>query len=292
MVTASEVINSKRDYYRVQILEFIPYDKPIIITGEYRGPSLNEDIKAHIFSNIFPFLSTDEFDLDLITNHAHITEDRNSYKGKKGGRKYMSPNVRYILVCRPYEYFTETSDYPRGGLKLTNELAEYGFNAIMEYSNKLTKYIPFDKVIDFRFEFNNTYAWRKNSSHKISNIVKPDILQQTPSSTIQVDDPPIEEYSITKSIILEPPKIDDSTNNKKITTSYTYASSIISDNTDKSNKKPLHSRKTVKKDNMISDIDIMRAQLLFSGRVHSNKRTAQNMRTNSYVAFHELMSGR
>ena len=287
MAIPSDVINSRRDYYRVPILEFISYDKPIIITGEYRGPSLNEDIKAHIFNNIFPFLSTDEFDLDLITNHAHITEDRNSYKGKKNGRIYMSPNTRYILVCRPYEYITETSEYSRGGLRLTNELADYGFNAIMEYSNKLAKYIPFDKVIDFRFEFNNTYAWRKNNSHKITNTPKVDTSSQNISSNI-TDKSPIEENSITKSVIINPPKIDNSVNYKRLTTSYTYASSIISDNSD---KKPLYSRKTAKKDNLISDIDLMRAQLLFNGKMHSNKRTIQNIRTSSYVAFHEFMSG-
>lgn len=157
------ILNQGVNYNRYYIQSLIKYNKPIIVTGKFVGQANSAETK-YTFTQIKPYVSEDEFDIYELTNHINIEKiDLEEYYSEEEMNKYLYKY--FVLVCKPY-YYNDDQGFKRASLGPTDELIRYGFPAfkLLEES-KSSDDIPWDKVIDFRTEFDYKFVCPKNSKY-------------------------------------------------------------------------------------------------------------------------------
>lgn len=165
IIDFKSVLNQGINYNRYYIQSLIKYNKPIIVTGKFVGESNSAETK-YAFTNIKPYVSEEEFDIYELTNHINIEkiciED---YYPEAEIMNHL--NKIFVIVCKPYYYKDDNIRLKRASLEPTNELLKYGFPAINLLSeSKSYNEIPWDKIIDFRNEFNYRFVCPKDSKYK------------------------------------------------------------------------------------------------------------------------------
>ena len=157
------ILNQGVNYNRYYIQSLIKYNKPIVVTGKFVGQANSAETK-YTFTNIKPYVSEEEFDIYELTNHINIDKiDMEGYYSEEELSKYFFKY--FVIVCEPY-YYNDDQGFKRASLRPTDELVRYGFPAFkLLEDSKSSKDIPWNKVIDFRTEFDYKFVCPKNSKH-------------------------------------------------------------------------------------------------------------------------------
>lgn len=135
-----------KNYLRCTIIELVEFNKPIVVKGRYvsRDTAISRKQRV-VFTDIRPLTPMENATKELT---GHITFDREEIL------PYFSLNPsdnekEFIMICRPYIYIGKNGK-ERGGLRLTNELASYGFPPIIEAINFPVNLLPWEKVVDYK----------------------------------------------------------------------------------------------------------------------------------------------
>ena len=155
------IVNQAVNYNRYYLQELIKYNKPIVVVAKFAGQS-NSAYTKYTFTNIKPYVPDDYVSYDL-TQHINIQK---SYFEEFYPETENLINKDFVIVCKPYYYYDDNK-IKRASLEPTNELLYNNFPAFCLLSESFpADMIPYDKVIDFRTEFNYKFACPRNSKYQ------------------------------------------------------------------------------------------------------------------------------
>ena len=199
-------------YYRYILQKCAKLKKLVIVTGVYDGICFSDSNRI-TFINISPYLPENKYLTTPIARHLNLnrTDCINYLKSSN-----FELGQKYIITGKPYMYYNKNNEL-KGGIILSTDLTDFGFNPIMDFSEKMYKKIPYNLIVDFRKEFDGIYAWEKDQVYnvyelkedKMKKILKDNeyfVNSYTYSENISNKDKPINN------------KKDDVTKNKKKTT--------------------------------------------------------------------------
>lgn len=136
------------NYSRIIVKDLLQFKKPLIIRAKY----IKLNVSLLLFENIFPLLPT-IYNPKMLTKHVNmIYKDFVPYISNI---RSLIPKKEYIMVVKPYLYHDKNM-IEKGGLRLSDELILDGFKPL-DTNFILRDQIPFDKVIDFRKEFDGFF---------------------------------------------------------------------------------------------------------------------------------------